>query len=176
MARNQQHEQTPVDDDSYDVSEIPPEAPEGKWLATPKAELKKSSKGWPMIQINWKLDEALTDGNEDAVGGRLADYLVWLPKDSGGYRLSLQRIQALCTHLQIPTKGSRQELSDAINDAGQSEIWTLHRTDKTTGEVQTQVAYRQPAALGGGTPPVEQEEEEKPRGRAGAKKAAGGRR
>jgi hypothetical protein len=167
MARAQaaQHEQTPVDDDSYDVSEIPPEAPEGKWLATQKAELRKSSKGYPMILINWKLDDALTEGNEEAAGGRIADYLTWLPKDSGGYRLSLQRIQALCMHLQIATKGSRQELCDAINEAGQSEIWTLHRTDKTTGEVQTQVAYREPRSLTT-APPVEDDEEERPKGKA----------
>lgn len=139
-------EQTPVDDDSYDVSDIPPDAPEGGWLATPKALLKKSAKGNPMISISWKLEEAKEEDNENSVGAKIFDNLNFLPKGSPGAALNLRRIKALCDAFEIPATGTKADLVEAINGLGQVPVWTTHSTDKQTGEVRVNIAYNDPAA------------------------------
>lgn len=139
-------DQTPVDDDSYDVSEIPPDAPEGGWLAEPKAALKKSSKGNPMISIVWKLEEARESENENSVGSKVFDNLNFLPKGAPGASLNLRRVKALCDAYEIPATGSKADLVEAINGLGQVPIWTTHSADKLTGEIRVNVAYRDPSA------------------------------
>jgi len=135
--------------DDFDVSEIPPEAPEGGWLATPTAVYKSSKNGDPMISIRWKLDQADEEENAEAEGRSVFDHLVLPAKTASWYRMAAGRLQSLCHAIDLPTKANMRAMVDAINKAGQVHIFTVHETNKDTGEIQTRVAYKEPAGRSG---------------------------
>lgn len=156
---------TPVE--TGDLSDIPPDAPEGEWTAT--CELKKASTskdGYPMLILNWKLDEALTEGNEDSAGNcRASDFLVFFPANHAGSKMSKQKLKEICENLQIevPNTTSIKDWEDigdftAALDGAKTRVWTKHKTDKSSGEVRTNVLYVAPRGFGGGA----MAEEEKP--------------
>lgn len=166
-----------------DLSEIPPDAPAGAWRA--KSSVKKaatSKDNYPMLIIEWSLLEALTDGNEDAVGGRVADFVTFFPENHKASRMSKMRLKAMCEALNvelpsisaIKSWADLEPLIDALSGL-EAEIWTKLEERKDTGEKQTKVCYTEPGVPIGKLRAVDDEEEEEEAPKASkktAKKAA----
>jgi len=167
---------TPVE--TGNMSEIPPDAPEGAWVAraTVKNESNKKS-GFPQLVITWKLAEALTDGNEDFVGSKVREWHIFYPARHEHSRMGKIKFKALCeaAGLDIPTISSPFDWADLADfvtelEATDVKLWTYLQTDKQTGEKRTQISFNPPggaAAAARKSLADEDEEEEKP---AAAKK------
>jgi hypothetical protein len=129
---------TPVD--QGDVSSIPPDAPDGVWVAT--CEVKKSVTNkdkYPMLILNWTLEEALTDGNEGFAGVRVSDFVTFLPRNHSGFKASVQGLHRLCGALKIGVpgtaslgQGSWSDL-DGFVEALEGQKATIYTQNKTQG-------------------------------------------
>lgn len=156
MARNSNSVQfTAID--VGDLSEIPPDLPAGAWQATSSVKKAATSKDkYPMLIVEWKTTEALTDGNDDYVGGKVADFLTFFPSSHKASRMTKLRIKSLCDALEIeiPTVTkfkSWDDISEFIDslDGLQTTIYTTVEADKQTGEQRSKVRYTAPGALAG---------------------------
>jgi|SRR5579872_3221595 len=132
-----------------DPNDIPPDAPAGEWQATCVSVVFKPTKKdrTPMLELTWRLDTALTDGNEGAEGQRVRDWVVF-----SGKKMSKIKYRALCTAGDIdPTvvsgritgKDSLASLIEAL-DGLKMKLWTFNTTDEETDEVRTNVRYTAP--------------------------------
>lgn len=159
--------------DTGDLTEVPPDAPDGEWVAscTPKASLNKE--GLPRIVLEWTLTEACTDGNEDFVGTSVTDwFLVFYParhKNSKNGRRTLKAVCAAC-NIDVPVLASvtPEDIEALVQqlDGAKARIWTKNKAG-ADGEMRTSVFYQAPR---GAVVADDSEEEEKPA--AAAKKAA----
>jgi hypothetical protein len=171
---------TPIE--TGDMSSIPPDAPAGEWQAVAKVKLTKTSKeNLPMIVIDWKLTEALTEGNDDHVGARVSDFLVFRAATDPYVKMSRQQLKAMCDALKIdpPNVTAIRTADDLAEFMSQieglkSKIWTILQEDKRTGEMRTSVRYTAPG--GGLRAVVDDEEDEKPKGKKAAPAKKTGRR
>ena len=85
---------TPVE--TGDMSEIPPDAPAGEWEAVCKVRQGKTSKdSFPMLILEWKLTDAITDGNEDHVGAKVTDFVVFFPSTHAASKMSKIRLKKI---------------------------------------------------------------------------------
>lgn len=156
MASNGQQVQfTPVD--TGDMSDIPPDLPAGSWDAVCKVTRAATSKDkYPMLKLEWKTTESHTDGNEDFVGKRCYDNVIFPERTRAGYfRAQARRLKQLCDllGLEVPStaslkKGSWSDLDDFIAelDGATARIHTYIEVDKESGENRTQVRYTEPGA------------------------------
>lgn len=135
-----------------DMTEIPPDLPAGGWEATCSVKKAKTSKdSFPMLILEWKTTEALTDGNEDFVGAKVADFLVFFPATHKASRMGKVRLKGMCEALgiEIPaiTKiASWDDLGEFIAelDGLKSTIYTTVEERKDTGELVAKVRYTAP--------------------------------
>jgi len=135
-----------------DMSEIPPDAPEGQWVASFKVKVAATSKDkYPMLIVDAKLDEALTDGNEGHVGAKVSEFIVFFPQTHNAAKMSRLRLRDFCAGLKIdaPRITSIEKASDLdsfINDieSNRAVVWTKHESDKQTGEVRTKLLFTAP--------------------------------
>ena len=141
---------TPVE--TGDMSTIPPDAPPGQWVAGFKCTIRRTNKdGFPMVVIEAYLQEALTEGNEYAIGSKVADFLTFFPVGHRGFKMGVRRLHDWCgalkiavpTLTRITTASDLQPLVDAIEE-NRAVIWTEHEKDKTTGEIRTKIAFAPP--------------------------------
>lgn len=138
-----------------DLSDIPPDLPAGEWQATCAVKKLATSKDkYPMLALEWKTTEANTDGNEEAVGGRVTDFIVFYPANHRASRMGKLRLKEVCEALdiEIPTikaVKSWDDLADLIDalEGTSAVIYTTVEADKTTGEQRSKIRYSAPGAL-----------------------------
>jgi hypothetical protein len=165
-----------------DMSEIPPDAPEGQWVASFKVKVASTSKDkFPMLIVDAKLDEALTEGNENFVGSKVSEFLVFFPQTHNASKMSRIRLKAFCEGLKIdaPRLTAIEKASDFdafINDieSNRGVVWTKHEKDKETGEIRTKLLFTAPrgtvSTLPLGDDNGHDASEEKPRKRAAGRR------
>lgn len=134
-----------------DMSEIPPDAPEGQWVTSQKVTVRKSAAGDPMLVIDFKLEEALTEGNEEFVGSKVTKFLVVRGANHQYVKMYRQDLADLCAGLKIdvPRFTTLRSASDfdefiAEVEGNRGVAFTKHKKDKTTGEVRTEITFRAP--------------------------------
>ncbi len=143
---------TPVN--TGDMQEIPPDLPAGEWEATCSVKKLKTAKdGYPMLCLEWRTTEALTEGNEDYVGAKASDFVVFWPSSAPASRMSKIRLKAMCTALNIgvPTTTKLKDWEDITDFLGELEglkgtIYTSVDTRKDTGEQVTKISYNPPGS------------------------------
>lgn len=155
---------TPVD---FDVETLPPDAPAGAWQAVAMTKLSKTAKdSFPMLIVDWELESAYEDENEQFVGARVSDFLVFFPEGHKASKMGKIRIRGLCDKLaiarsliptHIATSDDLLEFQTAI-DGQKTDIWTTIETskDKQSGEMVTRTAvkYRAPGSTASALPPL----------------------
>jgi hypothetical protein len=141
---------TPVE--TGDMREIPPDAPEGHWIASFKTKVTATSKDkFPMIIIDARLEEALTDGNENHVGSKVSEFVVFRPSNHNASKMSRIQLRAICAALKIDVPAitvirSAEDLAEfcAAIEENRAQVWTKHESDKITGEVRTKLLFTAP--------------------------------
>lgn len=131
------------------MSEIPPDAPDGEYVASLKATLRASSKGDPMFVLEYKLEESLTEGNESfQLPARVTKFLVIRGADHQYVKMYRQDLAAICAGHGIPVPkftriAGADDVAEFINDltANRVVVRTKNVKDKTTGEVRTNIVY-----------------------------------
>ncbi len=169
--------------DTGDMNEIPPDLPAGTWTATCSVKKLATSKDkFPMLCLEWKTSEALTDGNEDHVGSRASDFIVFWPAAHKASRMAKTRLKSMCEALGIDVPSATKlsswdDISDFIAelDGLQATIYTVVETRKDTGEQVSKVLYKQPGSSFAAAAAVDDDEEEeapKPAAKKSAKKSS----
>lgn len=167
-----------------DMSEIPPDAPEGQWVASFKVKVAQTQKDkYPMLIVDAKLDEALTEGNENHVGSKVSEFLVFFPATHNAAKMSKLRLRDFCEGLKIDVprltaieKASDfDEFIDAI-ESNRGVVYTKHETDKTTGEVRTKLLFKAPRGTVSDVSAVDEEEAAEAGETSGFKRRGGKRR
>ena len=173
----------PVD---YDRDTLPPDAPAGKWLATCTVRKKPTNKDqYPMLILNYKLEETDDEDNEHALGSEVADFLVFGPDTAKGSKQAKLRHRKVCEAFGVdltvlPTGNLKswddlQELIDAL-DKRRVTIYTSVKTDPESGESRTNVYYTPPGGSFKDPDAEEEEQQAAPRGRTASNgKAAKGK-
>jgi len=99
------------------------------------------------------LNEALTAGNENHVGSKVAEFLTFFPIGHNAQKMSTIRLHALCAALKIEVPRltrieSEEDLQPfcAAIEENQAPVWTEHEKDKKTGEVRTKLLFTEPRA------------------------------
>jgi hypothetical protein len=140
----------PID---FDIEQLPPDAPAGAWQASATTKISKTSKdSFPMIIVDWELESAYDDENEQFVGARVSDFLVFFPEGHKASKMGKIRIRAVCDKLgitrslipmHIATSDDLTEFCAAI-DGQKTDIWTTIETtkDKQSGEMVTRTAVK----------------------------------
>lgn len=148
-----------------------PEMPAGGWLAT--CTVNKSSKptknGDEMAFIEWKTTEALSDDNEQFVGGRVTDIFIPKKPTDRFFRFFHQQVKALCDALSVEapevsiknmhTLSAWDAFFEAITGQ-QTTIYTSVTTDKSTGAPRVRVSYTAPAGTPKGKSDNDEDEDE----------------
>lgn len=135
-----------------DMSQIPADAPEGHWVASFRVKVAATSKDkYPMLIVDARLEEALTEGNENHVGAKVSEFLVFFPSNHNAVKMSRLRLKAFCEALKIELPRvtaieKASDFDDFIRDieANKAQVWTKHETDKVTGEIRTKVEFKAP--------------------------------
>lgn len=160
-----------------DLTEIPPDAPDGEWIAVCKPKPSLDKEGNPRIVLEWTLEEAVTDGNADFVGTSVTDwFLVFYPaRQADKSKRGRRQLRAVCDacEIEVPvlqsvTPQDIEELTQQL-DGARARIWTRNKLDNK-GEVRTGIFYRAP---GGAVVEVEEEEAPKPAAKKAASKKNG---
>ena len=88
--------------DTGDLTELPPDAPDGEWVAVLKPKAGLNKEGLPRIILEWTLEEACTDGNEDFVGGTVTDwFLVFYPARHKNSKNGRRNLRAVCDACEV---------------------------------------------------------------------------
>ncbi len=152
-----------------DMSEIPPDLPAGTWEAECSVKKLATSKDkFPMLCLEWKTTEALSEGNEDHVGGRASDFIVFWPQSHKASRMSKVRLKGMCEALglEVPAITKLESWDDLQGFIDELEglkatIYTTVETRKDTGEQATKILYKQPgSSLAMKAAAVEEDDEE----------------
>ena len=148
---------------SFDVNEIAPDAPAGEWMASiPRGKCKvqpTKEHGFPMIIVPIRLDSTDEDDEafQKALGTELSTFLVFGAKSPRGERMAKLRIREVCEAADadldlIPKKlgdDPETELEPLIRalEGKKFTVWTKLQTRKDTGEIVTEIAFRDINAL-----------------------------
>lgn len=136
-------------------SQLPPDAPDGKWRMSGMCKNGSTQAGDPMLTITHTLVEALTPGNESYAGGNvtLKSRIMWFPKEkAGANRMNLIRLRDLCKALAIsipePSDPNQFKWADYIQlveaiETRTIDAWTKNKK-QADGAVQTEVEYSAP--------------------------------
>lgn len=144
---------TPVD--CGDMTEIPPDAPAGGWDALCSVKKHKTAKdGFPMLILEWRLEKAHEDENENHVGARVTDFVTFFPSNHNACRMSRVRLKSLCEALKIDPPATSKvsswdDIADFIDalDGCRAPIYTTVAPRKDTGELATSVRYTSPNGM-----------------------------
>lgn len=132
------------------MAEIPPDAPDGKWIARIEVKKKLSAKGAPMLILENHLQEALTPGNENHVGKKVSRFLVIRGASDPHVKMFRADVKEIAEATGVsPSFEQFSRWSDADDyvrglEANLVTCWTKNKKDKETGELRTEVSYRAP--------------------------------
>lgn len=140
------------------MADIPPDLPRGEWIAVCKVKKAATSKdSFPMLVLEWKTVEALTDGNESFVGKSVTDFLVFYPGDHKDCKMGRIKLREICGAFEVSLPSvteveSWDDLGDFVRELEglKGKIYTTIRQRKDTGEPQTQTSYSAPRGFNGG--------------------------
>lgn len=144
---------------SFDVNEIAPDAPAGEWNASiPRGKCKVQptrEEKFPMIIVPVRLDG--TDEEDEkfqkALGTELSTFLVFGSKSPRGERMAKLRIREVCEAADVDLDLIPKEIDDPENDlepliraleGKKFKVWTKLQMRKDTGEVVTELVFRDP--------------------------------
>lgn len=150
-----------------DVNDVPPpiDAPEGKYLATIRtAEASKSNKDglkegkpqWPMLVLEFEIDEAEKEEGKEAIGNTTRDYIVLMPVTEGkSSRMGREKMRLLLAATGIDPESfpkeinpeTLKEVAEAVQDS-QISIWITNQKDRYLGELRSSVHYEDPKKRG----------------------------
>ena len=139
------------------LSEIPPDAPEGEWVASCSVKISQTSKEpkLPMFIIEYKLEECLTEANAEwQLPTRVSKFLVFRGKTDQYVKMFRQDLAAICEGHGIPVPAIPQIKSAADLQPLADELMAnrlvvrtkLGKPDKQTGEKRTEIFYPKKAA------------------------------
>ena len=134
-----------------DLSEIPPDAPDGDWVASCNIKISKTQKDeLPMFILEYKLEECLTEANAEwQLPTRVSKFLVFRGKTDQYVKMFRADLAAICAGHGIPvpnipqikSTADLQPLADALM-ANRLVVRTkLGKADKQTGEKRTEIGY-----------------------------------
>ena len=173
---------TPVEFDH----EVQPDAPPGEWEAICSVKKTKTKDdGYPMLQLDWKLEDTDNDEHKTFCGTTVPDFLVFFPKGHKGAKMSAKKLRQICELMDIdldsvPTgKLSSWDNLEPFVEAVDKQRATIHTKmgKGRDGTPQTEVSYLKPAgvAASSGGDEEEEEEDETPKAKAKGKPAASAR-
>jgi hypothetical protein len=154
----------PVD---YDVTDIPPEAPEGKWTGVLKVGKKDVNKeGYARLGLMLKLEETEEPDHESYLGQSVRDSITFYDNKHPYARMSKRQLQGLCAALEIDLEVIPKRIRSwadlkpliAAIDGQKLEFFTVVRN--TDDGPQTNVRYTAPGGYTTGLAVEEEEEEE----------------
>lgn len=180
----------------FDVNEIAPDAPVGEWVGSvPRGKCKvqpTKEDHFPMLIVPVRLDSTEEEGDEHekALGTELSTMIVFFDNTKPrAARMSKLRLRQLCEAADVDLDIIPKKLHDPNNDlepliraleGKKFSVWTRHQTRSDTGEVTTELLFRDPKAPISASSEDDEDEDEdegKGKGRTAAKKATGkGRR
>lgn len=151
MTEEQDLEFSPISTGS--MTEIPPDAPAGEWVAEAKVKPSKTQKdGRPMLIVEWTIREARDPFQEEHIGKRVTDFIVFWDEKDKASRMAKVRMREMCTSLGIESPdtssftegnwGSMRPFIEAL-EAGTHTIFTKVETSKA-GEQRAVVTYTRP--------------------------------
>lgn len=166
----------------FDAENIEPDAYPGQYEAKiDSVKVSKTSKdSYPMLIMEYKLDKALSDGEdcEKSVGAIVTDFVTFFPdKDAEGKpnrsgRMGKVRFREVCDALDlnydiVPKKiQSKSDFDDFVKEVRGQKVtfWVTHKLDKS-GENRIGISFKAPGgnAMGELSPIDEEEEEEEER-------------
>jgi hypothetical protein len=144
---------------TFDVTEVAPDAPAGEWQATiPRGKCKvqpTKEERFPMIIVPIRLEKTEEEGAEyqKAIGAELSVFLVFGGKTPKGENMSKLRIRQLCEAADVDLDVIPKDIDDPDNDLDpliralegkKFTCWTKVTTRKDTGELSTEVVFRDP--------------------------------
>lgn len=135
-----------------DLSEIPPDAPDGDWVASVNVKIGQTSKEpkLPMFYIEYKLEECLTPENEGfQLPTRTTKFLVFRGKTDPYVKMFRQDLKTICDGHGIPVPNIPAIKSSADLQPFADELMAnrlvvrtkLGKPDKQTGERRTEIFY-----------------------------------
>lgn len=138
----------------FNGTELPPEAKVGEYEAkVDSVKVTATSKDqYPMLILEWKLTATADSDNEESIGSLVTDFVTFMPPDSRGGRMAVQRYIGLVDALgidrdivpaKLESKLDFRELIDALKGK-EATVWVTSRKDKATGEDRTGVQYTAP--------------------------------
>jgi hypothetical protein len=153
-----------------DLSKVAPDLPRGEWTAVCKVKKAATSADqFPMLILEWKTVEALTDGNENFVGKSVTDFVTFFPEDHKAYKMGQIKLRSICEayEIAIPAVNEIESWDDIGDFVGELEglkgkIYTAVEQRKDTGEMQTRVLYTAPKASFSGVKEAADDEDEAP--------------
>jgi hypothetical protein len=168
--------------DSGDMTDIPPDLPEGEWMGviTIKPTATKKAK-MPMLIIEAEAQEALTAGNEDFTGAKTAMFIVIRPSTDANAKYGKMDLKKICEAYDLPVIETIPSLSDDPPnfsslaewieqvESESRKFWTTIAVDRLSGEKKTVLHFTQP---GKPLPRATDDEEETPAKKPAAKAAA----
>lgn len=171
---------------SFDINEIAPDAPAGEWRASiPRGKCKvqpTKEDRFPMIILPVRLDSTEEEDEkfQKSLGTELSTFMVFGSKTPRGERMQKLRIREICEALDVDLDLIPKDIDDPENDLeplikaleGQKcTVWTRLQTRKDTGEVVSELMFRDPnRTLSAAGSADDDDDEDKPAAR-GRKKA-----
>jgi hypothetical protein len=142
----------------FDVNEITPDAPAGEWkVSIPRGKCKvqpTKEERFPMIIVPIRLDNTEEEGEtfQKALGTELSVFLVFGGKTPRGETMAKMRIRELCEAADVDLDIVPKEINDGDDleplvralEGKKFTAWTSLQTRKDTGEVTTEVKFRDP--------------------------------
>lgn len=154
MSQQQELQFSPVE--LGNLSEIPPDAPDGEWVASCQVKVAATAKdSSPMLILEYKLEESLTEGNEGfQLPARVSRFLVIRGASHQYVKMFRQDLAAICAGHGIPvpnlsTIRSASDFDPFIQDLTANRLVVktkLGKPDKKTGEVRTEIGYPKKSA------------------------------
>lgn len=132
--------------DIGDMSDIPPDAPDGEWQAVCSVKERDNKDGFKMLIITWTLEEDRGGGDNAAFeGSRVTDFLVFYPASHANSRMTKIRFRAMREALDLPNMTSLDDLPEFVNEleGKKAIIWTKVNVQKD-GQKRTNVFYTAP--------------------------------
>lgn len=171
-----------------DMSDIPPDMPDGHWRGAVEVTngAGKPEKGsYPMLTIKWSGDEALSEGNEDKIGLSARSWIVIYPQGHANEKRFKQTVKEMADlYPDLPPFDTSSLSQDPPSfeslgpwveafESETREFWTFNQKTNT-GEMMTNIRFRQPGKKVEVASVEETEEEDKPAAEEKPKKLAAG--
>jgi len=143
----------------FDVNEIAPDAPAGEWdVSIPRGKCKVQptrEEHFPMIIVPIRLDKTDEDDEQfqKALGTELSTFLVFGAKTPRGERMAKLRIREVCEAADVDLDLIPKVIEDPETDlepliraleGKKFKAWTKLQARKDTGEVVSELMFRDP--------------------------------